>query len=101
MSASADSTLKLWSVECETASMTYYGHADAVRAVCAISGNLFLSGSADNTLKLWHCRQLKLDNDVSEDDREIENEDCVDNGDDKSKEVEDLESSVSSTHLAH
>jgi WD40 repeat protein len=53
-SGSADSTIKLWSVNRLKEITTLKGHSDAVTAVAfSCDGKYLASGSDDSTIKLW------------------------------------------------
>jgi WD40 repeat protein len=54
VSASNDSTLKVWDIGTGTLIRTLEGYTDAVRAVCLTpDGKQVVSASEDNTLKVW------------------------------------------------
>ena len=57
VSASADSTLKVWDARSGEARLTLQGHTDGVYG-CAVSadGAFIVSASSDNTLKVWDAR---------------------------------------------
>lgn len=55
ISASADTTVKLWNLETGVVISTLSGHADAVKALALSSdGKTLLSGSQDTTMKVWN-----------------------------------------------
>lgn len=56
LSASSDSTLRLWDLASGETLHVLEGHSDSINHVAALPGERALSASDDNTLRLW--RQL-------------------------------------------
>ncbi len=54
VSASHDTTLKVWDVEARACTSQLWGHSSLVYAAAATPGGLLASGSEDNTSRLWH-----------------------------------------------
>ncbi|HAA30868.1 MAG TPA: hypothetical protein DCE56_28195, partial [Cyanobacteria bacterium UBA8553] len=53
-SASADGTIKLWSVDSGQLLLTIRGHSAGIEGVSfSPNGSIIASGSADKTIKLW------------------------------------------------
>ncbi|MGB6297463.1 MAG: CHAT domain-containing protein [Rivularia sp. (in: cyanobacteria)] len=60
-SASADNTVKLWSIKERKLIHTFEGHTAGVASVSfSPDGNTIASGSLDNTVKLWSVKERKL-----------------------------------------
>lgn len=55
VSASHDTTLKVWDVDTEASTAQLWGHSSLVYAAAATPAGLLASGSEDNTSRLWHA----------------------------------------------
>ena len=59
-SASADNTIKIWSMKTLEEMKTLKGHQESVNSICFNNNEKILaSGSNDNTIKLWNMETLK------------------------------------------
>jgi len=56
-SGSADTHIKIWSIEADPASTksvkTFTGHSNSINSLCLINDNLLASASNDKTIKIW------------------------------------------------
>ena len=60
ISASQDSTIRLWDVNQKVSIGELKGHTDWVKDVLPINGNEFLSCSLDGSVRIWDVRNLSL-----------------------------------------
>jgi WD40 repeat protein len=61
ISASKDTTLKVWDLETDRLEFTLSGHTAAANSVAVVrDGTLCISGSADGTIRLWHLTTGQL-----------------------------------------
>ena len=59
VSASIDTTLKVWNLETAEEVFTLTGHTNWVNAVAVtLDGKRVIFGSRDNTLKIWNLEYL-------------------------------------------
>jgi WD40 repeat protein len=54
LSASLDSTIRVWNTKKYECIEVFTGHTGAVNCLALLSGNDFASGSSDKTVKIWH-----------------------------------------------
>ena len=54
ISASGDTTIKIWSIKHEYPVKTLTGHKGDVFTLCDVNIQLIASGSSDMTIKLWY-----------------------------------------------
>ena len=53
VSASADRSVIVWSLQTGKIVSRFLGHMDAVRCICCLPSGLTVSGSADHTMRIW------------------------------------------------
>src|SRR4051812_24570796 len=53
VSASLDSTLRIWNLSLGTCLFTLRGHTDAVYSVAVLDSGAYVSGSKDGSLRFW------------------------------------------------
>jgi WD40 repeat protein len=53
VSASADRSIIVWSLQTGKVVSRFMGHMDGVRTICCLPSGLTVSGSFDHTLRIW------------------------------------------------